>query len=263
MNRDEFEELSAAYALGALSEEENARFTAARARNPEWEALVVEDSMTAAALAGTIAPVEPPPAVRADLMSLVAKTPQTSRAVADDAPPPAAGEGSAPETTPAGPSGAVSTPRRQRRRRWFALAASLVALLALGGGTIAVVTQLARPTAVIALERIEAAPDAHTAEAADPDGMSAVLHWSPSLGEAVFVADDLPALPEDRAFELWFVREGEPISAGVFLPDGSETSAALEGQIHQGDIVALTIEPVGGSPSGLPTGDPIIAIPTG
>jgi anti-sigma-K factor RskA len=32
--------------------------------------------------------------------------------------------------------------------------------------------------------------------------------------------------------------------------------------MHEGDVIAVTVEPAGGSPTGQPTSDPIIAIPT-
>jgi anti-sigma-K factor RskA len=58
------------------------------------------------------------------------------------------------------------------------------------------------------------------------------------------------------------VRGDEPVPAGVFDADAGDTTALLEGAMHEGDVIAVTVEPAGGSPTGQPTSDPIIAIPT-
>ena len=80
---------------------------------------------------------------------------------------------------------------------------------------------------------------------------------------AVVVTDGLSALPTDKSFELWFVRGDAPISAGTFEvgADGRAT-ALLQGDMQAGDVIAVTVEPAGGSPNGLPSTDPIVVIPT-
>lgn len=288
MTEDEFAELSAGHALGALSAADEARFLEALEGHPARRRLADLDIATAAELAADIGDVAPPPQLRSSLLAQLDDVRQDG-ALSPDAPVSAsqaasvdqvdagdatAGDGAASMSARSdadavgarvgGSDAAVSgaTPRARGRRLWFALAASLTLLLAVGAGTIAIVTNLTRPAAVYALERIEAAPDAQTAEGAMPDGGVAEVHWSPSLGEAVFVAEDMPTLDADQSYELWFVRDGAPISAGVFeAPEGAAT-AVLEGDMKAGDIVAVTVEPAGGSPTGEPSSDPILAIET-
>ena len=65
------------------------------------------------------------------------------------------------------------------------------------------------------------------------------------------------SIQPDRSLELWAVpTTGAPRSLGV-LPGGSGT-VALRGKVLAGaDTLAVTLEPAGGSPTGLPTG-PIV-----
>ena len=78
----------------------------------------------------------------------------------------------------------------------------------------------------------------------------------------MLVTDGLDALDPDRTYQLWLVRGEEALPAGTFDTDAGTTTALLEGQMHEGDVIAVTIEQAGGSPTGLPTTDPIFAIPT-
>ena len=67
------------------------------------------------------------------------------------------------------------------------------------------------------------------------------------------------SIQPDRSLELWAVpTTGAPRSLGV-LPGGSGT-VALRGKVLAGaDTLAVTLEPAGGSPTGLPTGPVVYA----
>lgn len=243
MNERDFDELSAGAALNALSGDERRAFEEHLAQHPEHAGQAAADTDTVAALAP---PVPPPAHVRADLLARIADTPQGT-------------------PVDAGQTDAVATgaaPATGRTRRWFVLAASVVLLAALGFGATVIGQQLTRPAAVIALEQIDQAPDVRSATVALADGGEATAYWSATIGQAVLVADDLPRLTADQTFELWFVRDAGPVSAGTFDASGAETTALLTGAMHAGDVIAVTVEPAGGSPTGLPTTDPILAIPT-
>jgi anti-sigma-K factor RskA len=65
-----------------------------------------------------------------------------------------------------------------------------------------------------------------------------------------------------RDFELWMIEGGNPpVSMGV-VPAGATThiviSPALRAKLSSGAVLAISLEPVGGSPTGQPTG-PVVA----
>jgi len=258
MNEQEFAELAAGYALNALDPEDARAFDVALAEHPEWDHYVRTDAGTVAALADSVVDVAPPTDIRSQLLARVASTQQ-------DHPAQVAAPASSLEA-PAGAAVPVTAPRRANGwgpRAWFALAASLVLLVGVGGGAALVVQQLTRPAAVVALERIESAPDARAASTTLSDGGEATVHWSESVGEVVLVSDGLPAIQDDQSYELWFVRDSGAIAAGVFETSGDgEATALLAGTMNPGDVIAVTVEPAGGSPDGKPSSTPILAIPT-
>ena len=254
MNRNEFAELSAGHALHALSADDERAYEAALAANPEWQHIAAADADAAALLGSAVPVVEPPTAIREALFARIAETPQVPKTPAS----PPAQPSTAPRTE------AIQTVARQKwMRGMFALAASLVLLVALGFGAVTINEYLTRPASVVALQQIEDAPDSEATTAELVSGEGAVTaYWSESLGQAVLVSDDLPDLGDDQTYELWFVRGEGPVSAGLYSPADSDEPALLEGQFEPGDALAVTIEPAGGSPTGQPSTDPIVVIPT-
>lgn len=261
----EFEELSAGHAVRALSAPEEQRFAQLRAAHPEWEATADADATVAAHLGEAVVPVDPPAAIRAQLLAQIAGSPQMP-AQADGAPAEDIQTGGAVSTAAPLFADAAAAPieahrGRSRRGRLFALAASLVLLGGIALGTVALTQYLTRPAAVVALDEVRAASDAQSASV-DAAGVAATAYWSAEKQKAVLVAEDLQPLSAQQSYELWFVREGVPISAGVFEVESGTTTALLDGDMHSGDVIAVTVEVAGGSPTGQPTSDPVIAIPT-
>ncbi len=245
MTHDEFAELSAAAALGALSPDEQQAFDAALAEHPEWASLAAVDADTAAALAEGAPAVAPPSALRDALLARIALTPQHA-------------EEPEPATTAVPGSGAGWGPRA-----WFALAASVAILVVLGFGAVTVGQIVNRPAAVVALDQIRSAPDAQSAQISLADGGVATAHWSAELGEVVLVADGLPEIGDDRVFEAWLINEEQgAVSAGLFAADAGDATTLLAGEYQPGDIIAVTVEPQGGAPDGVATGEAVIVIPT-
>ena len=251
MTENEFAELAAGHALNALSIEDEHRFRTALAEHPEWELVATDAAATVAELAAGVAEVPPPPALRSALLNQIAVTRQDGAAV----------------DSPVVESLVAEAPGDEKPRAWrrrlFALAASVALLVGIGVATTTLVTNMNRPAAVVALEDVRAADDAAQATAELPSGAQATAYWSASLAKAVLVTEGLEELEPGQAYELWLVRGETPISGGVFTTSGDgEATAVVDEPMHDGDVIAVTIEEAGVSPTGLPTTDPIIVIAT-
>lgn len=292
MNEQEFAELSAGHALGALSPDDERRYQEALLARPEWQEIVRLDLDTVGALGDSVTPVAPPLNVRSRLLSQIrggaAETPEASvvggaapldpSASVDDTvaldrgtssasfAEPSASDAPLPEVPRVDAAPPTEVVQAIQRRNWtrglFALVASVALLVGIGWGVGAISDSLRTPPAVQLLAQIESQPDAQSVTTRMGEDGQASLHWSESLGEAVFVAKGMPEIAEDRTFELWFVRDDTPIAAGTFDASDGEATAQLVGSMKPGDTIAVTVEQRGGSPDGKPTTDPIVAVPS-
>ena len=80
-------------------------------------------------------------------------------------------------------------------------------------------------------------------------------------GEAVVVLRGLPELDEDQTYQLWYIDDPDvPLirSAGTIGPS-VDTSPTLLTEIDDAQLVALSVEPSGGSEQ--PTTTPLTAVP--
>jgi hypothetical protein len=78
---------------------------------------------------------------------------------------------------------------------------------------------------------------------------------SPSENTIIFSARDLPALPAAQVYQLWAIANGQPISAGTFVPDARgrfQLVADVPALNARPAALAVTVEPEGGVPA--PTG---------
>ena len=80
-----------------------------------------------------------------------------------------------------------------------------------------------------------------------------------ATGRALFQAAGLARLPAGRVYQLWFIVDAAPISAGTFVVDGRGAARlVVEGVPARGRIQAwaVTVEPAGGRPQ--PTGEMVL-----
>ena len=289
------DELLAAYALDAVTDEERMLVERRLAESAEARAEVAAYREAAGRLAETTPPVAPPPSLKASLFDRLDDAPQLGRtdapaqaAHADDGQPardepagdatftsiespfpptsePLAPDASAPdkaaaEGAPAGPA------ERAARRRWFqrpaAIAASAAAAVLLIAGAI-VGLNWGGPAGWGAqrdVQAIAAAPDAQTATVTAEGGGDITLVWSEQLGRSAVQAAGLPDVGDDRTYELWYIDADRAMPAGTFDPARGEAYVVLEGEFEPGLLVGITVEPAGGSEE--PTTVPIAAFET-
>jgi anti-sigma-K factor RskA len=84
-------------------------------------------------------------------------------------------------------------------------------------------------------------------------------------GRLIVHTAQVPAHPADRDFELWALPAGgKPVSLGVMPYSGTAQRALTTVQkqaLANSAQVAITVEQIGGSPSGQPTSTPIFVAP--
>jgi hypothetical protein len=92
-----------------------------------------------------------------------------------------------------------------------------------------------------------------------PNARAALL-GSPETDTAVLVVSGLAPLPPERDYQLWFLREGQPVGSVVFdVGQSGEGQLIVRAprQLGHYDLAAITPEPAGGSAG--PTGPIMIA----
>ena len=100
----------------------------------------------------------------------------------------------------------------------------------------------------------------------DGDGDTRVVFFSGSSGAGAVVIQDgdtsvqfsgLPALEATQAYQIWIIEDGPPQPAGLLALDAAGNALHdLGDEVPTTAVIALTIEPAGGSPQ--PTTDPIL-----
>jgi len=234
MNNERFEDLKDAYVLGALPEEERRSFEDYLAAHPERQAEIDELGAVAGLLAFSPQEQEPSPELRSRVMEVVE---------------------------------AEAEPRRVRGRSTFARVGDFLSVrsLALGAAALLVIGLLswnvllqgqvqdlqgqvadaqAQQSKTIELKGSWAEQGA-TAEVASMQG-----------NEIVLVARNMPSVPEDRTCQIWVIKGDVPEPSGLFQPDGNGTATPITNSIKKADVIAVTVEPAGGSEQ--PTSDPVL-----
>ena len=228
---DNIKSLIAAYALGAVPEEE---IPAIRAHILTCEDCFEEAESYAVAMAALSETVEPV-SLSAGFEDRVLKA--------------ALGE-NATEKSPSAP-----------RRRWFvparswvlAGAAALVVALFVAAGGVVVNSLNQQRQYEEALAHVVEDPDAFTLRGAG--GAQAVL--ASTNDGSVLVALDLGEAPEGREYQLWLMRDGVPTPADTFDSSGSVVILESDREVEGFEGAAVTVEPEGGSKQ--PTTDPVLS----
>jgi anti-sigma-K factor RskA len=255
------QERAAAYALGALDENETKAFEGALRVDAELRALVRELRSVAEALAGTAPALEPPASVKARLLLEIDDLrPAAAKRVQD--PPP-----SAPQSAPARAwiPWAVAAAMALLSLAFYWQGASLRSQLAAQAGHINELmasAELARAESSDLRQTVAKLRESNRLAtfrialldsllAAAPKTI-AVSVWDNERQDGVFIVRNLKPLPSDKDYQLWIIdpKYPSPVDAGVFQVDAKgnvrqDFRAKLP--IQTANQFAVTIEPKGGA----------------
>jgi len=238
--QETLQDLAAAYALGALSSEEARRFEAYLAGSREAQREVAEYRDVAALLALGGPEAAPSADLRERVLSRIS-----------------------------GPSARPSVPPRRPPAPWGALAAGLVAAVGLGFGYVQLreVRDL-RAELGQTMQRLAETSELLTAREAtlnaifepgvqmfqltasgDPEPLIQ-LFWDRERHRAIVHGFKLDSVPEGRAYQLWFIKDGAPVPSVTFKPEPSghvkveQIPVPADGEVS---AAAVTVEPESGS----------------
>jgi anti-sigma-K factor RskA len=257
-DHDRHGELAGPYVLGLLSADDRREFEAHLQGCPECRLEVREAELVAEGLGRAVDPQEPPAGLRDRVLAaaLAARPAEFPRSLRPVNRPPS--RTLAPWLLAAASLAAVafglySWTLQARLRETEAALRAAQARLATIESQVASLRHASDETTQTA--DVLSAPDVVRVELAGqadaPRARGRAL-WSPTRG-LVLAANNLPALPEGRVYQLWLVTDSAKISAGLMRPD---SAGRMQGTSRvttpQPVAIALTIEPDGGVPA--PTG---------
>ena len=268
--------LSGAYVLNTLSEAERRAFEQRMSASDDLRNEVTELADTAVLLGLATEPVQPSPGLRASVLAAAAQLPQLPReqeapapGVEPAAPAVPAPSRPQPEAPPVAerPHAASRGAEARAAMRWLtrpvAVMTATAAAIALLFGGVLIGGVLTAPTAeqqhAAAFAELNAAPDVQRMGAEVEGAGTVTLVVSESLERSALVWEEMPELPEDRVYELWYLTD-EPVPAGLIDPESGPNFRVLDGPLPEEARVGLTIEPEGGSDE--PTTDPILVMET-
>jgi anti-sigma-K factor RskA len=228
VNCEQFEEISGAYALGALDEREM-REAEEHLRSCERHAEVRELALVASGLASAPPQMDPPPALKSRLM-------EAARAEA------------APEV--------AAAPADQGGSLWETIRSWVAGPrfgYALAGGLAIVVAALLLWN--VSLQSDDAG-SAQTVVTLTGSASGQVIFLEDE-GVAVMDVDGLEPLPADQVYQVWAISDGEAASLGFIEPaEDGQARTAMQLDLEDVDVIAVTVEQAPGAEQ--PTSDPII-----
>ena len=244
---EELELLVSAHALDALDPADAAAVDAHLEGCESCRAAFDEALETAAALALSVPPAEPPAALRERILVAARATPQ---------------EGVAPAAAPV--AAPVPAAKRERRRfseiftpsrnfaAAFAIAAALLGVLYVSERDTNSTLRAEQDNSALVSQAL-AAPGAQVVPLSGPNGEGGGALVLASDRKPLVVSDLLPA-PPGKVWEVWTIPAGgAPVSAGL-MQGGSDNVLVLPNPVDAGTTVAITAEPDDGTQHGGPTG---------
>jgi anti-sigma-K factor RskA len=239
MNNERFEDLKDAYVLGALPEEERLSFEDYLAAHPERQAEVDELGAVAGLLAFSAPEQEPSQELRSRVMEMI-------------------------ETEPRRVGGHSTFARFGDYLSVKSLALGAAALLVIGllswnltlqGQVEDAQSQVQNLQGQVADAQAQQTRTIELKGAWAEQGATAEVA-SMQKNEIILVARNMPSVPEGRTCQIWVISDDVPKPSGLFQPDGNGTATPITNSITKADVIAVTVEPAGGSEQ--PTSDPVL-----
>jgi anti-sigma-K factor RskA len=215
MDERALHELTAAYALDALDEEERRVFEEHLSGCARCREELAHLGQTAALLAHGAPAATPPPALRERILA---------------------------ETRPARQATVIPFPRRSKLvlgAAGVATAAAAAVAIGLGFHSASLSDDLDETRAAV---EVLADPAARSVPLRGADGRLVV----DSEGTAALVVQGLRPAPSGKTYEAWVIRDDTPRPAGVFDGDDERDLVLLDEQVGEDETVAVTLEPAGG-----------------
>jgi anti-sigma-K factor RskA len=234
MTCEQFEELSGAYVLDAVTPDERQEAEAHLAQCMKCTRLVQELRSAVAFLPLSIPQVNPPPSLESRVISAIQ-------------------EDSGLSAMPTRRSRIVQPLRRARRQRWLprVLVAAAVLIFCLLGGMGALNLSLSHQVTSLQQQLAQA----HTSEAkaykvqglASAQGASGTLVYFPSQNVTVLIMHGLPQLTNNRVYQGWLIRtkNNRPVkitSIGLLNSLNGSASLAFPGNVTNYEATAISIE---------------------
>ena len=233
MNHKRFDEVKDAYVLGALPEQERRELEEYLAAHPERQAEIDKLDNVASLIALSPPEQEPSPELRRSIMAVV----EAQR-------PPA------------------------RTRSWLAGVRELLSVrnLALGAAALLVIglfswNMLLQGQVQDLQGQVASLQDSQESRMVALAGTGAAQRAEAEVillkdHKAVLMAEDMPRVPENKTYQIWVIEDDVPQPSGLFEADGDTVAAVVEKPLDEDDVIAITIEPNGGSQQ--PTTDPML-----
>lgn len=265
--------LAAEYALGTLDADERAQVESLMSVDGDFTAMVQAWEYRLGVLNQMVGSVEPSPEVWDRIRTAIGHSePQAPLLLPEDSPPPAVHEVAAPATDT---DRSIVIRLSRRARRWravasfsTAIAAALVALIAVAAYQPDLLPDAIRPRPRIQVVEVKAPPtpappSAQYVAVLQKEGGSPAFILTVDAATRNFTVRRVGAAPEPgKSYELWIVSDKlqRPRSLGVIGGNEFTTRpvlSAYDPEVVNQATYAVTVEPPGGSPTGVATG-PIV-----
>ncbi|ANU20499.1 hypothetical protein BBI15_09860 [Planococcus plakortidis] len=217
------------YLNGTLNEEERKQFEAHLAECPECREIVDATGE----LPYLAEPVEPDAGMKARILDAVFDEEEQPAPLAEERPT---------RDRPAPP--ATMAKRGFRTSKWTPLVAAAL-LVSLLGNAYAFYELNDRPDAPAAPEVAFETVDLQASEAFEGTGTAALVHEEGALNLLV-QANQLEPTSGDQVYQVWLLKDGQPIPAGAFTPSQENEGAvffSLDEDTEGWDTIAVTLEP--------------------